>query len=156
MSPQLSEQMLIKIFVETDDLYQDFCNWSARYSVARLLLPSKRTPNLCPAEVATICVAYHLSGYKCFEYFYRECVLKTYLSCFPQAPSYKRFVALIIRVLPLLVLLLLYKCSQALRTVYYFIDSKKLEVCHIKREQSHKVFSALPVKAKALWAGSMV
>ena len=107
MSPQLNENMLAKIFVETDDLYEDFQKWSSRYSVGRLLLPSRRTPNLCPAEVATIIVAYHLSGYKCFEYYYRECLLKTYGSCFPLAPTYKRFVALMIRALPLLVLLLL-------------------------------------------------
>jgi hypothetical protein len=148
MSPQLSEHMLAKIFVETDDLYQDFQNWSARYSVGRLLLPRKRTPNLCPAEVATICIAYQLSGYKCFEYYYRECLLKTYGSCFPKAPSYKRFVALTIRALPLLLLLLLYKCSQAARTGHYFIDSKKLEVCHIRREHSHKVFRLIASKGK--------
>ena len=95
MSPQLNEHMLAKIFVQTDDLYQDFQAWSAQYNafVGRLLLPQKRTPNLCPAEVATIYIAYQLSGYKCFEYYYRECLLKTYGSCFPKAPTYKRFVA---------------------------------------------------------------
>lgn len=148
MSPQLSEDILAQIFVETDDLCKDFQHWSTQSSVGRLLLPQRRTPNLCPAEVATICIAYHLSGYKCFEYYYRECLLKTYHHLFPEAPSYKRFVALIIRVLPLLLLLLLYKCSQALRTGHYFVDSKKLEVCHIKREHSHKGFERIARKGK--------
>ena len=149
MSPQLSEHMLAQIFVETDDLYKAFQAWSNHNLIGYLLLPQKRSPNLSPAEVATIIVAYHLSGYKCFEYYYRECLLKTYSSCFPQAPSYKRFVSLTIRALPLLLLLLLCKCSQSLRTGHYFIDSKKLEVCHIRREHSNKVFSLLARKGKS-------
>lgn len=148
MSPQLSEDLMAQIFVDTDDLYKAFIAWSRTHTMGRLLMPKRRTTNLCPAEVATICIAYHLSGYKCFEYYYRDCLLVRYLSCFPQAPSYKRFVALIIRVLPLLVLLLLYKCAQSVRTGYYFIDSKKLEVCHIRRELSHQVFNGLARKGK--------
>lgn len=148
MSPQLSEYMLTQIFVETDDLYKAFQDWSVHNRIGCLLLPKKRSPNLSPAEVATIIVAYHLCGYKCFEYYYRQCLLKTYGSCFPQAPSYKRFVALTIRAVPLLLLLLLYKCRQSMCTGHYFIDSKKLEVCHIKREHSHKVFGTLARKGK--------
>ena len=35
-----------------------------------------------------------------------------------------------------------------MRTGYYFIDSKKLEVCHLKREKSHKVFGDQARKGK--------
>ena len=100
------------------------------------------------SEIATILVAYHLSGYKCFEYYYRECILKTYAGCFPGAPSYRRFVCYTVKVLPLLLLLLLLKCAQSLRTGHYFIDSKKLEVCHLRREQQHKVFKGFARKGK--------
>lgn len=150
MCPQISEDIVARIFVETDDLFKAFQHWTRQNPAARLLLPThRRQPRLSASEVATITVAYHLSGYKCFEYYYRELILGDYLHLFPQAPSYKRFVCLIIRALPLLMLLLLYKCSQALRTGHYFIDSKKLEVCHLLREQGHKVFEHYARKGKA-------
>lgn len=149
MSPRISEDVLARIYVETDDLFIAYKSWCQRHIIGRLLLlPSGRSPKLSGPEVATIIVAYHLSGYKCFEYYYCECIGKTFRSCFPDIPSYKRFVALITRALPLLLLLLLYKCSQAIRTEAYFIDSKKLEVCHIKREHDHKVFEGFARKGK--------
>src|ERR1041385_7158850 len=124
MCPQVSENLLTEIYVETDDLLKAFQSWSAQRAMGRFVFP-RRKPRLSASEIATILVAYHLSGYKCFEYYYRECLLKTYSDCFPKAPSYKRFVALSIRALPLLLLLLLYKCRQAVCSGHYFIDSKK-------------------------------
>lgn len=147
MSPQVSENLLVEIYVETDDLYKDFLAWSVQKAIGRFVFP-RRTPRLSPSEIATILIAYHLSGYKCFEYYYREHILKTYLACFPQAPSYGRFVCSIIRVVPLLLLVLMYKCSQSVRGGYYFIDSKKLEVCHLRREKGHQVFKLFARKGK--------
>lgn len=147
MSPQVSENLLLKIYVETDDLLKSFQHWSEQRVIGRFLFP-KRQPQLSASEIATILVSYHLSGYKCFEYYYRECILKTYRSCFPEAPSYGRFVCYTAWVLPLLLLLLLYKCSQSLRSGYYFIDSKKLPVCHLRREREPKVFKQIARKGK--------
>ena len=130
MSPQVSENLLLEIYVETDDLLRGFQQWSKQKALGRFL-PARRKPKLSASEIATILVGYHLSGYKCFEYYYRECILKTYHHCFPKAPSYGRFVCYTTWVLPLLLLVLLWKCAQSLRTGRYFIDSKKLEVCHL-------------------------
>lgn len=147
MSPQVSENLLLEIYVETDDLLKVFHEWS-RTKALECFLSVRRKPRLSASEITTIVVAYHLSGYKCFEYYYRECIGKTYPDCFPQAPSYGRFVCSVIRVLPLLFLLLLWKCSQSVRTGRYFIDSKKLEVCHLRREKGHKVFHGFARKGK--------
>lgn len=147
MSPQVSENLLLEIYVETDDLLKAFQAWSHTKTLSSFLA-AKRQPHLCASEIATIVVGYHLSGYKCFEYYYRECIRKTYRNCFPQAPSYRRFVCYTIRVLPLLFLLLLFKCSQSVRSGYYFIDSKKLEVCHLRREKQHRVFQGLARKGR--------
>ena len=147
MSPQVSVNLFLQIYVETDDLLKAFQEWSSQKALGRFLF-SRRKPLLSASEIATILVGYHLSGYKCFEYYYRECILKTYLTCFPKAPAYGRFVCYTVRVLPLLLLLLLYKCSESVRTGYYFIDSKKLEVCHLKREKQHKVFAGFARKGK--------
>lgn len=147
MSPQVSENLFLQIYVETDDLLKAFQQWSTQKAFRRFLFPKRQT-KLSASEIATILVGYHVSGYKCFEYYYRACILKTYLACFPQAPSYRRFVCYTVRVLPLLLLLLLWKCSQSVRTGYYFIDAKKLEVCHLRREKQHKVFGGFARKGK--------
>lgn len=148
MSPQVSETLLVAIYVEVDDLLKAFEWWSKEKVFVRLYYPT-RTPNLSPSEIATIVIAYHFSGYKCFEYYYKECILKSYLGCFPKAPSYQRFIPYIQRVLPLLFLLLMLKTSQSIPTGYYFIDSKKLQVCHLKREKEHKVFKDFARKGKS-------
>ena len=85
MSPQINENLLTEIYVETDDLLKAFRLWSRCKALSPLLSP-RRTPRLSASEIATILIAYHLSGYKCFEYYYRQCILKTYLHCFPSAP----------------------------------------------------------------------
>lgn len=148
MSPQISENLFLEVYVETDDLLKAFQRWSAQRALGGFLPLRRQSPRLNASEIATILVAYHLSGYKCFEYYYREAILKTHLRLFPEAPSYGRFVCAIIRVVPLLLLLLTYKCSQSVRTGYYFIDSKKLEVCHLKREKQHRVFQGFARKGK--------
>lgn len=155
MSPQINENILTEIFVETDDLYKAYLNWCSQHGFTSLFR-TKRHPRLSPSEVVTIIIAYHLSGYKCFEYYYRHCILKTFLHDFPLAPSYKRFVSYIISALPLLLVLAMNKCRQSVHSGYYFIDSKKLEVCHIRREKDHKVFEGLArTEAKALPDGSL-
>ncbi len=75
MRPQINEDLLAAIFVETDDLFQSFQRWALQHPFARPVLSRSRKPRLSPAEVATIVTAYHLSGYKCFEYYYRELIL---------------------------------------------------------------------------------
>jgi Transposase DDE domain len=148
MSPQFSENLLLQIYVEVDDLLKAFENWSKEKALGKPYRPT-RTPGLSPSEIATIVIAYHFSGYKCFEYYYKECLLQSYLPCFPKAPSYQRFVPYIQSVLPLLFLLLMLKTSQSIPTGYYFIDSKKIEVCHIRREKDHKVFKDFASKGKS-------
>lgn len=108
-----------------------------------------RTPGLSPSEIATILIAYHHSRYKCFEYYYKECIPGSFHGCFPQAPCYERFVPFEARTFPLLFLILLLKTSQSIRTGYYFIDSKKLEVGHICRGKSYKVFKEFARKGKS-------
>lgn len=149
MSPQLNEDLITRIFVETDDLYQAYLVWSKNAAIGFSIHLPKRSPKLSPSEVTTIIVAYHLSGYKCFEYYYHEVILGPYLRLFPDAPSYKRFVCYIVRALPLLFLMLLCKCNEAIRTGHYFIDSKKVEVCHLRREKSHCVFKDYARKGKS-------
>ena len=85
VSPQFSENLVIEIYVEADDLLKAFENWSQQKAVGKLRLPT-RTPSLSPSAIATILIAYHHSSYKCFEYYYKECILGRFHGCFPKAP----------------------------------------------------------------------
>ena len=146
MNVQITENKLIELFVMVDDLYLAFKKYKQKKGY-----PTKkrgRQSQLIGSEVCTILVAYHYSGYKCFEYYYRELILKKYSDCFPKAPSYERFVSLIPRALDLIYLWLLYSAGCSKRAGLYFIDSKKLQVCHLKRERSNKMFKKVARKGK--------
>src|SRR5829696_6028943 len=120
MSPQFSENMLIQMYVEVDDLHKAYLEWRSPKMIGKPRRPTRK-PGLSVSEVVTILAAYHVSGYKCFEYYYRECILGLYLPLFPDAPCYQRFVSYTARSLPLLLLWAMLKAAQGMRTGYYFI-----------------------------------
>ena len=71
MNVQFNENKLIELFIEIDDLLIAFRKYQAERG---LIAPKKqgRRPNLVVSEICTILAAYHLSGYKCFEYYYKN------------------------------------------------------------------------------------
>jgi hypothetical protein len=91
------------------------------------------------SEIGAIVIAYHQSTHKCFKYYYQEEILVNLTSYFPSAVSYERFVSIKQRVLPFLVAFLkdTRLCSP---TIANYIDASKLEVCHLMRVASNKVF----------------
>ena len=146
MGIQFTENKLISLFIEVDDLCKAYVKYKNQMDQGKK--NSTREPGLNGSEVCTILVSYNYSGYKCFEYYYRQTILKNYADYFPQAPSYERFVSLIPRSADLIYLWLLYSVGRSKRTGLYFIDSKKLQVCHLRREKSNKVFKDIARKGK--------
>lgn len=147
MDVQITENKLIELFVEVDDLLKSFKKHQSERGLGSPKSPARST-QLAPSEMATIIVAYNFSGHKNFEYYYRQCVLVRYRDCFPRAPKYESFLAYIPRCADLVLLWLLYTAARSERTGLYFIDSKKLEVCHLKREKSNRVFEGIARKGK--------
>ena len=131
----------------------DFCI-AFEKTLQPILLPgpasihSANRPGLAVSEMMCIEVLYHLSGHKCFEYFYRFEVLGGSLrSYFPKAPSYNRFVELKPRMLTTLVCYLhLYGMGRMLGI--YYADSTTLSVCRSQRIRSHKVFKGKAEQGK--------
>ncbi len=146
MDIQFTENKLIELFIEVDDLFKAYKEYKKKQGDP--FKTKTREPGLNGSEVCTILVSYNYSGYKCFEYYYRQVILKSYADYFPQAPSYQRFISLIPRATDLIYLWLLYSVAQSKKTGLYFIDSKKLQVCHLKREKSNKVFKDVARKGK--------
>lgn len=147
MRVKFTEKKLIEIFIDIDDLLKMYQSYQNSTLVGFVKLPT-REPELSASEVCTIVACYHLSGYKCFEYYYRKVIKETHFSYFPSAPSYERFLTLMSRSYSLMWLWSLHCCLHSQRNGLYFIDSKKLSVCHLKREHSHKVFAGSARKGK--------
>lgn len=148
MDVQFTENKLIKLFIEIDDLLIAFRKYQKSQGILSIKKPTRITA-LNGSEVCSILVCYHLSGYKCFEYYYKDKVLKTLKSYFPDAPTYECFLSYIPKATDAMYLWLLYSCSISKRTGLYFIDSKKLAVCHLKREKNHLVFKDYASKGKS-------
>jgi hypothetical protein len=139
---------LIEIFCSCDD----FCLLFEKAKSSGLSIGKSRKPTrvtqMSESEIMTIVIFYHLSGFKCFEYYYRELILKGLSDYFPQAVSYERFVSLMPRSIPLLYFyLVLCRCGQY--TGIYYADSKKLPVCHNKRIHQNRVFANLADRGKS-------
>jgi hypothetical protein len=67
---------LVEIFVKCDDFHRQYEKFlSARSVIDPLKKLASMEWALCPSEVMAICIYYHLSGYKCFKYYYKNCVL---------------------------------------------------------------------------------
>jgi hypothetical protein len=97
----------------------------------------------------TLLIFYHWSGYKNFQYFYERFALVYLTSYFPDMPSYSRFIELIPRQAMKMYMLLKVQSLMGQRTGTYFIDSKKLPVCHNRRIHSNKVFSGFSARGKS-------
>lgn len=103
MDVKFTEEMLIRLYIDVDDLYQ---SWQVYQKMNRLVLgelkKTTKKPDLSPAEICCIIAGYHLSGYKCFEYYYHRIIKDKYSSCFPKSPCYERFMSLMTKSYPLM------------------------------------------------------
>jgi hypothetical protein len=140
----INELKLIELFCELDD----FCLLYEPKMAAHSLLPTTgrhltRKPVITLSEMMTLEITYHLSGYKCFEYYYHNEVENGPLhACFPHAPSYNRFVELKPRMLTALFCYLhLLRLGRFMQC--YYADSTPLKACHNRRIHQHKVMAGL-------------
>lgn len=144
MNVQFTEKKLIEVFCEIDDLLNDYKIYREEQGTPIKELQT----HLSCSEILTILVMYHLSGYKNFEYYYKNQILGRNKKDFPKAVKYQTFLGYIPKCEQAILLWLVYMCSKSKRTNMYIVDSKKLEVCHIKREKQNKVFHGVARKGK--------
>ena len=129
----LLRDKITEIYVGFDDYMKE------KFPSADKSFSFTNQPKLSLSEMASIEIGYHQSVYKCFKYYYQEEILLNLKSYFPNAVSYERFVTLKNRLNPYLEAFLR-DTRLALPTDANFIDASKLEVCHIMRAPSNKVF----------------
>lgn len=136
---------LIEIYIQVDD----FCQKLEEYAKLHQLDLPKYNGRLSTSEMLSIIIFYQYSGYKCFQYYYERCVRYSLSSWFPNQISRSRFLTVMNRFIPHLYLFLKWQCSQSKRSQVYFIDSKKLPVCHNRRIHQHKVFKGIANRGKS-------
>jgi IS5 family transposase len=148
----IDTRKVVEVFCFIDDFCQQVKQYLATHPLPQGVEQrhaAGRKASLSESEVLTILVLYHLSGFKCFMYFYERLVLGELSSYFPKACSFPQFLALTRQACLHAFLLAHYRCGFSTRSGYYYIDSKKLPVCDNRRIHSHKVFQQLAARGKS-------
>jgi hypothetical protein len=134
-----------EIFCLVDEFCQEFDTTTQPFLLGK---PSKRPPLMSKSEVITICLLFHLSGFRCFKHFYLFYVQRHMPGEFPRTVSYNRFVELSQSVL-LPMSIFLKTCCLGRCTGISFVDSTPIRVCHNKRIKRNKVFKDIAQVGKS-------
>jgi hypothetical protein len=133
------------IFCLVDEFCQDFDKSTQSYLLGK---PSKRPAVMSKSEVITICLLFHLSGFRCFKHFYMFYVQRHMQSDFPRTVSYNRFVELTQSVvMPMTIFLK--TCCLGTCTGISFVDSTPIRVCNNKRIKRNKTFKGIAEVGKS-------
>ena len=143
----LTSTKIVEIFIDCDDFMIDLSK-SLQSSGSFIGNTAQPESDISASEIMTICILYHHSRMDCFKSFYKLIVLNHLKSFFPSSPSYSHFVKLKKHYLFELFAFLLSQRLARPSGEANFIDSKKLPVCHLKREKQHKVMDGLTAKGK--------
>lgn len=137
---------------EIYSLVDEFCKNFEELTYSFLLgNRPKRPPRMSTAEVITITLLFHLSGFRKFKHFYLFYVQKHMQSEFPKTVSYNRFVELIqSSLMPMTIFAK--TCCLGKCTGISFVDSTPIRVCKNKRITRNKVFAGLAETGKSTMA----
>jgi hypothetical protein len=124
------------IFCLVDEFCKDFDKTTQPFVLGK---PAKRPPIMSKSEIISICMLFHLSGFRCFKHFYMFYVQRHMQNEFPHTVSYNRFVELNQSVL-MPMTIFLKTCCLGVCSGISFVDSTPIRVCNNKRIKRNKVF----------------
>lgn len=144
----ITEDKVTEIFCMADDFCKVFDAQMRKYTIRDTgRRKYHRDSTMSKAEIMTIIIMFHFSGYRCLKHFYKEHVCVHQRHLFPKVVSYNRFVELEKDVaIPLAIFIkkvLLGKC-----TGISFVDSTPLRVCRNQRILIQKVFRGIAQRGK--------
>ena len=140
-------EILTELYCVVDDFCQAFLPEFESHLLAEHTSTYHRPCRLSSAEIMTLLIYFHQSGYRNFKQYYTEHVAVYLKKEFPHLVSYNRFVELMPTVL--MPLCFFIHCQHKTDTGIYFIDATPIRVCHIKRASSNRVFKQLARKSKS-------
>lgn len=139
---------IIEFYVEIDDFYLEFTSEIENHQLSLKDGTKKRRNRqgkLSYSEMMSIYLLFHYGQFTNFKHFYQNYVCVHLHDLFPDLT---RFISKQERILIPLILFLKYRGLGKSRGIN-FIDSTVLRVCHIKRENQHRVFYGLAEKSKS-------
>lgn len=137
---------IVEIFCEIDDFCKGWIESQQERVLPNPMRKRRRPCRLSMSEVMTIMVLFHLSHYRTFKDYYRDCVEQDWRGYFPNLVSYHRLLELESSALILLSAYLLHKAGKA--TGLYYVDSTCLKVCHNRRIKRHRTFKGIAERGK--------
>lgn len=90
MEDKLMDDFIISIFCEVDDFCKEFNQYLKQYCISTndKKVVSDLPSALSLSEVMTICIAFHLLGYRTFKNYYVQLIREKYKNFFPNLVSY--------------------------------------------------------------------
>lgn len=144
----LSSTKLVEIFIECDDFQKKLQTYLEKRAIGNSNENCGPKPVMSDSEIMTILIYFHLSGIRCFKWYYQHIIKVSLQSYFPKTMSYSRFVYLMERQNGALALFL-QTYRLAAPTQHNYIDSKPLVICHNKRIKNHKTFAGIAQRGKS-------
>jgi Transposase DDE domain len=138
---------LLGLFCLVDDFCQRFMPEFEKNMIEEQAKQRHRTCKLSTSEIMTLLIYFHQLRFRDFKTYYIQYVQKHLGSEFPSLVSYNRFVELMSSAL--LPLCFFIHHQEKHETGIYFVDATSIEVCHIKRASSNKVFKGIAQKSKS-------
>lgn len=132
---------LVETYCDVDDFSKLFFPSWQRILLENGEIKRRRACRLSPSEVMTIIIHFHQSHYRDFKNYYLHYVFRQLKAYFPELLSYTRFLALMPSVVVPMCSYLTSKLGKP--TGIQFVDSTKIEVCHIIRAKRNKVFEGV-------------
>jgi hypothetical protein len=138
---------LTELFCRVDDFCQVFMPEFEKQLLETHAKKRHRLGQMATSEIMTILIYFHQLRFRDFKTYYQQYVQVHLQNHFPRLVSYTRVVEL----MPSLLLPLCFfiHSQPKSHTGIYFVDATTLDVCHIKRASSHKVFKGLAKKGKS-------
>ena len=137
---------LVETYCDVDDFCQLFIPHWQCILLENGEMKRNRACRLSSAEVMTIIIHFHQSHYRDFKNYYLHYVCRQLKPYFPELLSYTRFLALMPSVVVPMCSYLTSKLGKP--TGIQFVDSTKIEVCHIMRAKQNKVFEGIAEHGK--------
>ncbi len=144
------DELIISVFCDVDNFCNELNLYFKHYYLSCGQKPVSLEPScsLSLSEIMTICIGFHLSGYRTFKWYYTKLILKEYTKFFPKLVSYNRFVELMsYAAIPLTLFVQFHKYKEC--TGISFVDSTTLDVCDNHRISQHKVFKGIAKRGKS-------
>ena len=138
---------LIELYCVVDEFSKEFFPEFEKVQLEYGIKKRQSSCSLIPSEIMTIMIYFHQLRFRDFKTFYTQYVMKHLRKEFPELVSYNRFVELMPSIL--LPLCFFIHVQNKNETGIYFIDSTTIDVCHVKRASSNRVFKNIAKKSKS-------